>query len=46
MLDMFEITLHTGLAAQALPIMAIGMLGIFVVTGIIIGIVTLVNKFL
>ncbi len=46
MFEMFDITLHIGLANQALPIMAIGMLGIFLVTGIIIGIVTLVNKFL
>lgn len=28
----------------ALPIMGIGMLGIFVVTGVIIGVVSLLNK--
>ena len=30
---------------DALPIMGTGMLGIFVVTGIIIGVVTLLNHF-
>lgn len=29
---------------QVLPIMGIGMLGIFIVTGIIIGVVALLNK--
>ena len=30
---------------EALPIMGYGMLGIFVVTGVIIGVVALLNKF-
>ena len=30
---------------DALPVMGTGMLGIFVVTGIIIGVVTLLNHF-
>ena len=29
---------------QVLPIMGTGMLGIFIVTGVIIGVVTLLNK--
>lgn len=33
------------LLMQALPVMGIGYLGIFVVTGIIIAFVTLLNKF-
>lgn len=32
------------LMMEVLPIMGTGMLGIFIVTGIIIGIVTLLNK--
>ena len=32
------------LLMEALPIMGTGMLGIFLVTGIIIGVVTLLNK--
>ncbi len=39
-------TLYIGLAAQAIPIMLTGMAGIFIVTGVIIGVVTLINKFL
>ena len=30
---------------ETLPIMGSGMLGIFIVTGVIIGVVTLLNKF-
>ena len=30
---------------STLPIMGIGMLGIFIVTGVIIGVVALLNKF-
>ncbi len=33
------------LLMEVLPIMGWGMLGIFIVTGIIIGVVTLLNKF-
>ena len=32
------------LLMEVLPVMGIGMLGIFIVTGIIIGAVTLLNK--
>ena len=32
------------LMLEVLPIMGTGMLGIFIVTGIIIGVVTLLNK--
>ena len=32
------------LMMEVLPIMGTGMLGIFIVTGIIIGVVTLLNK--
>ena len=31
---------------NALPIMGIGMLGIFIVTGVIIGVVCLLNKWI
>ncbi len=33
------------LLMEALPVMGIGYLGIFIVTGVIIGAVTLLNKF-
>lgn len=36
--------LHFDLLVNSLPIMGYGMLGIFVVTGVIIGMVTLLNK--
>lgn len=36
--------LHFDLLLNSLPIMGYGMLGIFVVTGVIIGVVTLLNK--
>ena len=36
--------LHFDLLVNSLPIMGYGMLGIFVVTGAIIGVVTLLNK--
>ena len=36
--------LHLDYLMEALPIMGYGMLGIFVVTGVIIGVVTLLNK--
>ena len=36
--------LHMDLLLKSLPIMGYGMLGIFVVTGVIIGVVTLLNK--
>ena len=36
--------LHYDLLLNSLPIMGYGMLGIFVVTGVIIGVVTLLNK--
>ena len=36
--------LHYDLLLNSLPIMGFGMLGIFVVTGVIIGVVTLLNK--
>ena len=35
---------HPDLLVEVLPIMGIGMLGIFIVTGIIIGAVALLNK--
>jgi len=38
-------TLTPELMVAVLPIMGTGMLGIFIVTGIIIGVVTLLNKF-
>ena len=37
--------MHWDLLLEALPIMGIGYLGIFVVTGVIIIVVTLLNKF-
>ncbi len=37
-------TLHLDLLLEALPIMGTGYLGIFVVTGVIIGVVTLLGK--
>ena len=36
--------LRPDLLMEVLPIMGIGMLGIFIVTGVIIGAVTLLNK--
>lgn len=36
--------LHMDLLLNSLPIMGYGMLGIFVVTGVIIAVVTLLNK--
>lgn len=36
--------LHFDILVNSLPIMGYGMLGIFVVTGVIIGVVTLLNK--
>ena len=36
--------LHFDLLVNSLPILGYGMLGIFVVTGVIIGVVTLLNK--
>ena len=36
--------LHFDLLLNSLPIMGYGMLGIMVVTGVIIGVVTLLNK--
>ena len=40
----FFSTIDTGAIGDALSIMGIGMLGIFIVTGVIIGVVTLLNK--
>jgi hypothetical protein len=37
-------TLHLDLLLEALPVMGTGYLGIFVVTGVIIGVVTLLGK--
>ncbi len=37
--------MHWDLLLEALPIMGTGYLGIFVVTGVIIIVVTLLNKF-
>ena len=37
--------MRVDLLMEALPIMGTGMLGIFLVTGVIIGLVTLLNKF-
>ena len=37
--------MRVDLLLNVLPIMGWGMLGIFVVTGVIIGVVTLLNKF-
>ncbi len=42
-LDFFY-SIDTGSLLDALKIMGIGMLGIFIVTGVIIGVVTLLNK--
>ncbi len=36
--------LHFDLLVAALPIMGIGMAGIFIVTGVLVGIVALLNK--
>ena len=35
---------HPELLMEALPVMGIGYLGIFIVTGVIIGLVALLNK--
>ena len=40
-----DFALRPDLLLEVLPIMGWGMLGIFIVTGIIIGVVTLLNKF-
>lgn len=37
--------MRVDLLMEALPVMGTGYLGIFIVTGIIIGVVTLLNKF-
>ncbi len=37
--------MHVDLLMNALPVMGTGYLGIFIVTGVIIGVVTLLNKF-
>lgn len=37
-------TFRSDLLLEVLPIMGYGMLGIFLVTGVIIGVVTLINK--
>ena len=37
--------MRVDLLMEALPVMGNGYLGIFIVTGIIIGVVTLLNKF-
>ena len=36
--------LRVDLLMEVLPVMGYGMLGIFIVTGVIIGVVTLLNK--
>ncbi len=36
--------MHIDLLLKALPVMGWGYLGIFIVTGVIIGVVTLLNK--
>lgn len=36
--------MHIDLLMQALPVMGIGYLGIFIVTGVIIGVVSLLTK--
>ena len=41
-----DFALRPDLLLEVLPIMGWGMLGIFIVTGIIIGVVTLLNKFM
>ena len=38
--------LRVDLLLQVLPIMGYGMLGIFIVTGVIIGVVTMLNKWI
>ena len=40
-----EFAFRPDLMLEVLPVMGYGMLGIFVVTGVIIGVVTLLNKF-
>ena len=40
-----EFALRPDLMMEVLPVMGIGMLGIFIVTGIIIGAVMLLNSF-
>ena len=37
--------MHDDLLMNALPVMGTGYLGIFIVTGVIIAVVTLLNKF-
>lgn len=37
--------MRVDLLLEALPVMGTGYLGIFIVTGVIIGVVTLLNKF-
>ena len=37
--------MRVDLLLDALPVMGTGYLGIFIVTGVIIGVVTLLNKF-
>lgn len=37
--------MHVDLLMNALPVMGTGYLGIFIVTGVIIAVVTLLNKF-
>ena len=37
--------MHLDLLAEALPVMGTGYLGIFIVTGVIIAVVILLNKF-
>ena len=39
-----EFAIRPDLMLEVLPIMGTGMLGIFIVTGIIIGVVSLLNK--
>lgn len=36
--------MHVDLLLKALPVMGTGYLGIFIVTGVIIGVVSLLNK--
>ena len=35
---------HVDLLLDALPVMGYGMLGIFLVTGVIVGVVTILNR--
>lgn len=37
--------MHIDLLLEALPVMGVGYLGIFIVTGVIIGVVALLNFF-